>query len=54
MSNRELPDESVMTPTGIRKHSRLPVRLVCLIAAALCLFPIGDTGQFAVRFGRYR
>ncbi len=31
-----------MTPTGIRNHSRLLVRLVCLIAAVLCLLPIGN------------
>jgi len=31
-----------MTPTGIRNHSRLLVRLVCLVAAVLCLVPISD------------
>ncbi len=42
MSNKELPEESVIKPTGIRKHFRLLVRLVCLIGAALCLLPIAD------------
>ena len=40
MSNKELPDKSVIKPTGIRKHFRLRFRLVCLIAAVLCLLPI--------------
>ena len=42
MSYRKLLDESVMTPTDIRNHARLLVRLVCLIAAVLCLLPISD------------
>lgn len=42
MSNKELPDESVIKPTGIRNHFRLLVRLVCLIGAVLCLLPIRD------------
>ena len=42
MSNKELPDESVINPTGIRNHFRLLVRLVCLIGALLCLLPIRD------------
>jgi len=33
-----------MTPTGIRNHSRLLVRLVCLIAVVPCLLPISNKG----------
>ena len=42
MSNKELLDESVESPTGIRRHFRLSVRIACLIAAVVCLLPIGD------------
>ena len=42
MSKKELPDESVIKPTGIRNHFRLLVRLACLIGAVLCLLPIID------------
>jgi len=51
LSNKELPDESVIKPTGIRNHFRLPVRLVCLIGAVLCLLPIIDKDILLVLAG---
>ena len=48
MSNKELPDESVLKPTGIRNHFRLLIRLICLIGAVLCLLPIADKDALLV------
>jgi len=48
LSNKELPEESVLKLTGIRNHFRLLVRLFCLIGAVLCLLPITDKGALLV------
>lgn len=37
-----------MTPTSIRNHLRLLVRLICFIAAVLCLLPVGDKDALLV------
>jgi len=42
LSDKELSEKSVIKPTDLRNHFRLLVRFVCLIAAVLCLLPIGD------------
>jgi MauM/NapG family ferredoxin protein len=42
LSNRELLYKSLSNPKGIRNHFRLLIRLVCLIGAVLCLFPIAN------------
>ena len=41
MSDNELSEISVKKSAGIRNHFRLLVRFICLIAALLCLLPIG-------------
>lgn len=41
MSNKELPDDSGIKQKSIADTFRLPVRLVCLIGAVLCLLPVG-------------
>jgi ferredoxin-type protein NapF len=37
-----MPDESVVKSIGTRNRFRLPVRLICVAAAVLCLLPVGD------------